>query len=175
MSDPTGGGASVTTEDAAGSSNGTDVSLDRFLSTRISYESRLVRWGGTAIVALGLFAWSEIQRRLEILNHENARLLAQQEKTVSQDTYTANESQRKEEQLKLDEWRKSVDHHNTESVSRTELRRETKTESRAGIGTATAVIAACVGLVVVILAILNYQALHSGGTVVPTRTVTVPR
>jgi len=83
-----------------------------------------------AIVTFGCFAWSQIQRRVENLNHENERILAVTEKTVSQDTYFANEGQRQAEGRELAEWRKTVDESRTQAVTREEFERDTRGEAR---------------------------------------------
>jgi hypothetical protein len=82
------------------------------------------------VVAFGYFAWTQIQRRLENLNHENERILAVTEKTVSQDTYLANENQRRAEQHELADWRKTVDEGRTQTVTRDEFERDTRGEAR---------------------------------------------
>jgi len=126
------------------------------------------------VVAFGAFAWSEIQRRLVNLNHENARILAAQSASVSADTYTANEQQRRDETVKLDEWRKDVDRDRAKTVTREEFLRDTKTEKRAGIDTTTKVVGAFIAACVLGLALLNYQALHAD-TKPPTIVVNVPK
>lgn len=171
-----GGGASRTTKPAAGDSQATDVSIREYLGAAIAYERRITLYLFLGLTGLGAFAWSEIQRRLGILNHENARLLAQQEKTVSQDTYAANEQQRAAEQAEFKDWQKAVDRDRTQSISREEFTRDTHTESRAKISTTAAIVGAVVSVVVIGLAVLNYQALHrSPTTTTPLKViVTVP-
>lgn len=172
--DETGGGASRTTDPAAGTSAATDVSLLEYVIALRSGDWRTWKAVAFGVCAFGAFAWSEIQRRLEILNHENARLLVQQQSTVSQDTYKANESQRKEALDDLSEWRKSVDKTLTQSVSREELSRETRDDHRAGISTTTAMIGAVIAALVLGLSVLNYTALHNNKPITQTQTVTVP-
>ena len=173
-----GGGASQTTEPAAGTSSATDVSLREHLASllglnvrRLDGDVRATRWAIGATVLFGAFAWSEIQRRLEILNHENARLLQQQERTVSQDTYSANEQQRRDEAHDLNDWRKEVDRTLTQSVSREELSRETKVDRRASGSYGWQI--AAVGLSVLFLLLGLYAAYHSGHAPVNV-TVTTP-
>jgi hypothetical protein len=143
MDGENGGGASRTTDPAAGSSSATDVSLHEHLIAIISGDRRYNAYRDTmertlriesvaVLVAFGAFAWSQVQRRLEILNHENERLLQQQRNTVSQDTYSANEEQRKSEQLDLTEWRKEVDKDRTTSISREEFQQDNRVQ-RQGI------------------------------------------
>lgn len=121
-----GGGASRSTDPAAGSSTATDVSLREHIAMMIGYERSSTRlMVGFAAVAGG-FAWSQIQRRLEILNHENARVATIAAQTVSADTYDSDKSRTDDERDKLDSWRAGVDEKFTRAVTRDDLVRETK-------------------------------------------------
>lgn len=121
-----GGGASRTTEPAGGSSSATDVSLREHIGMQIAYERRGVWMLCGFGVALGTFGWSQIQRRLENLNHENARISAVTDNTVSSDTYDSDKSRTDDERDKLDTWRASVDEKFTKAITRDDLSRETK-------------------------------------------------
>jgi len=154
MDTDSGGGASRSTDPAAGTSSATDVSLREFEDEKI----KAVRVGIAALFVFGAFAWSEIQRRLEILNHENARLLQQQEKTVSQDTYTANESQRKQEQIDLNIWRKEVDRDRTQSISRDEFQRDNREEKQSGFDNSAKLAALAIAATVIVVNVLLYYA-----------------
>ena len=150
------------------------VPLKELFDVKLGYERRGAYFLVGSAVAFGAFAWSEIQRRLVNLNHENARILAAQAGSVSADTYAANEQQRKAEQRELAEWRKDVDRDRNQSITRTEFQQESKTEKRAGIDTTTKIIGAVATAIIIFFALLNYQALHrSPAVVVPTQTVTV--
>jgi hypothetical protein len=149
----------------------TDVSLREFVTEVIdgrfrylqgsvqghSQQDRIITVG---IGAFGVFAWQQIQRRLELLNHENERLLAQQAKTVSEDTYRADERRRREDHDRIDGQIASLSSAVDRSATKEEVRADTTKDRRLGIGTAVSVIAAVTGAVVVLLAVLNYQALH---------------
>jgi hypothetical protein len=113
---------------------------------------------GAGLLGFGAFAWAEIQRRLEILNHENARLLAQQERTVSRDTYDANEEQRKAEAVNLNDWRKDVDTDRSRSVYRDEFRADSRLDRRSKIDTNARVLSLLAAVAVAIIALLAYIA-----------------
>jgi len=155
-----GGGASRSTDPAAGPSTATDVSLREHGAAIREGDVRSAKLTALALALFGAFAWSEIQRRLEILNHENARLLAQQEKTVSQDTYAANEQQRKEEQGEYKKWKEDVDRDRTQSISREEFQRDTRTDRRATFGSGVSVALVCIAFAGVLIALLTYIATH---------------
>jgi hypothetical protein len=155
-----GGGASRSTDPASGTSTATDVSLREFITTLRAVDIRSAKYAVFALFAFGAFAWSEIQRRLEILNHENARLLQQQERTVSQDTYSANEQQRKEEQQEYKKWKEDVDRDRVQSVTKEDLIRETRSTRNQGVQSSTSVISVIIAVVILGLAILNYFALR---------------
>lgn len=152
MTEDRGGGASRTTDPAAGTSAATDVSLREYVTATTGQKFRSTWAFMVATVAFGAFAWSEIQRRLEILNHENARLLQQQERTVSQDTYAANEQQRKSEQVEFQAWRKEVDRDRTQSISREEFTRDVKVEKRAVTSNSWLIVGGIVGVLALLLA-----------------------
>jgi hypothetical protein len=168
-----GGGASRTTEPAAGTSAATDVSIREYFEALRRNDSAKSRERLAWLVAVGGIVWFEIQRRLENLNHENARILAAQERSVSSDTYQANEQQRKSESQELAEWRKDVDRDRTQSISRDEFQRDTKSDRHSSIDTTTKIIGAILAAAVLLLGILNYTALHHV-TDTPPVTVTVP-
>jgi hypothetical protein len=164
-----GGGASRSTDPAAGSSSATDVSLREFLSTSIRYERSntqlLVGFMGVA----GAFAWSQIQRRLEILNHENARVAAIADQTVSADTYASDKNRTDDERDKLDAWRAGVDEKFTKSITRDDLQREVKVDRTTLTDTTTKVLAV---IIAAVLVVLTYVAIHHINYV-PTLTTTV--
>jgi hypothetical protein len=176
MADEPGGGASRTTDPAAGTSAATDVSLREYLAAIIQERSNLNR---SAIVALGLFgafAWSEIQRRLEILNHENARLLAQQEKTVSQDTYAANEQQRKEEQTEYKKWKEDVDRDRTQSIGREEFQRDTRQQKQGVFDNSTKLALIAVAVLSVFITFFATRHTQTPPPPIPTvTTITTPK
>lgn len=169
-----GGGASLTTDPAAGSSTGTDVSLKEHMLVRVRYESQITKFLVGFVLAVGAFAWAMIQRRLEILNHENARIASVTENTVSSDTYKSDESRRSAERDKLDVWRQQVDSDRTQTITRSEYQRETKQDSRAGITVTTAVVGVFLTLAAIIITSLSiYLATHDTPKVeVPTVTLT---
>ena len=123
-----GGGASRSTDPAAGSSSATDVSLREHLTSLIGYERKTSQLLVGFAVVTGAFPWSQIQRRLEILNHENARVSEIAAKTVSSDTYTADKDRTDDERDKLDTWRAGVDEKFTKAITRDDLTRETRGE-----------------------------------------------
>ncbi len=173
-----GGGASRSTDSAAGTSSATDVSLREFFSALRSADRDFFnahrqtvneRFG--FLVVVGGVIWFFVERHLTDLNHENARVAAVSERSVSQDTYIANEAQRKAEQQRLDERLAQYDTRFTETATRDDLSRETKVEKRAVIGIGWQTVAGIVGLILVSLAI--YAAIHSQPEVVPGPTVTV--
>lgn len=169
------GGASKTTEPAHGSSGATDVSLREYLSDRIDDGQRLMVERLGFLAALGGVVWFFIERHLADLNHENARVAKVSESSVSSDTYRANEEQRKKEAAELGEWRKGIDRAGTQSISRDEFQRDTKTDRRGSLDSTTKILGAVFASILVALALLNYQALHSRPTVpVTTVTVTTP-
>lgn len=167
-----GGGASRTTDPASGSSSATDVSLREFTGMQIGYERQSSRLLVGFITALGAFAWSQIQRRLEILNHENARVATIAEQTVSSDTYSSDSARRDDEREKLDDWRAKVDEKFTQSVTKEEVRQDQKMGQRYTIDTSTKVIAVVIAAAVLLIGGLNYAALHHT-TITPPTTVTV--
>lgn len=166
-----GGGASRTTDPAAGSSAATDVSLREYLMEAIDGRFRYLRSSVDAerqqgrlvtggIIAFALFAWFQTKEHLHGLNNEARRLDVYLQSTVAKTTYDADEQRRKEDQDRitaaLDEFGKKVD----KAATKEEVTADTTSSRRAGIGTTTSVVGACVAAVVVILAVLNYQALH---------------
>jgi len=168
-----GGGASRTTDPAAGTSSATDVSIREYLTDLFGSRFHATWTVMAAALAFGAFAWSEVQRRLEILNHENARLLQQQERTVSQDTYAANEQQRKSEQAEFQAWRKDVDRDRTQSISREEFQRDTKTEKRAVASSGWQWVLGGVALVSLAITIVALWSHTGDGSTPATVTVTV--
>lgn len=171
-----GGGASRTTEPAAGSSAATDVPLKEFLTEKIVRTNerieanRIVNRDRFAFVAaIGGVVWFFIERHLSDLNHENARVAKVSEESISADTYRGDEQRRKEDQNRITTQLGALDAKVASAATKEEVKQETKTDRRGAITTTQAVVAMAVGVVVVTLAILNYQALHR----TPTPTVTV--
>lgn len=164
-----GGGASRTTDPAAGSSVATDVSLREHLGLQIVYEGKIARMFVWFAGMLGMFAWSQIQRRLEILNHENARVAAIADGTVSSDTYKSDKARTDDERDKLDGWRAGVDEKFTKTASRDELQRETKSERRGNVTFIQGLLATGIAVVGISLTLLTYHSLRSRQ---PTQTVT---
>lgn len=152
-----GGGASRSTDPAYGTSTATDVSLREYLGSILKMQEKLEIERLFWLALTGGFAWFQIQRRLEILNHENERLLQQQQRTVSQDTYTANENQRKKEADDLSEWRKEAEKKFTESVTKEEVTQGNLDNRRGSIDTNTKIIAVVfsgIGLMVTIAVLI---------------------
>jgi hypothetical protein len=177
-----GGGASRSTDPASGTSSATDVSLREYLMQAIDGRFRLLtssvdeharqsRFYIAAVSAFGLFAWFQTKEHLESLNHEAKRLDVYLQSTVPQGTYNADEQRRKEDQnritLALDEVTKKV----AQAATKEEVQHDSTASRRAGIGTGTSVVAACVGLIIVVLAVLNYQALHKVAPTTPSSAV----
>ena len=175
MSDDPGGGASRTTDPAAGSSAATDVSLREYFNEKIGADRKLNRDRFVFAAALGGVIWFFVERHLSDLNHENARVARVSEASVSSDTYDANEKQRQSEASKLDERLKGYDEKFTQAITRDDLNRETKVEHRAVMGSGWQVVGGIVGLIFLVLAL--YAALHTArpvtNTPTPTQTVTV--
>lgn len=169
-----GGGASRSTDPASGTSSATDVSLREFVGQAIGYERIINRVLVGGLAALGIYSWTEVQRRLTNLNHESDRITAAQAASVSADTYRANEEQRKKEAEELRVWRKEQDTARNQSVNREEYAKDARGEKRAGIDTTTKVIGAAAVAVIVLLGILNYQALHRTPMVVTPTVTTAP-
>lgn len=174
-----GGGASRTTEPAAGSSAATDVSLREYFNEKIAADRLLNKERFAFVAVVGGVIWFFVERHLGDLNHENARVAKVSENSVSQDTYSANESQRKSELDKLDTWRHDVDSDRQTIATIKEVTEGTKVDRRGSLDTTTKVIGTVVALILVLLALLNYQVLHKGqttttDTVTTTLTVTTP-
>lgn len=181
VSEDGGGGASRTTDPAAGSSAATDVSLREYLAVRIADGQRQTTERFGFVLAIGAIIWFFIERHLAQLNNSHERLDHAVAQNVSSDTYEANEQQRDKEAAELGEWRKSIDKAGTQSVSRDEFQRDTKSDRRGSLDTGTKIVAAIVGViallisaVVLALAVVNYQALHHTTDTPPATTVTVP-
>ena len=153
-----GGGASRTTEPAAGSSAATDISLREFFQALRNGDEARGRERLGWLLFLIAVVWFEIQRRLENLNHENARILAAQQSSISKDTYDANEQQRKSEQLELSSWRKEVDKDRTQAVSREEFQRDTRVEKRAVLNSNVGITIVVIGLIGAVIGLLTYLA-----------------
>lgn len=152
-----GGGASITTDPAAGSSAPTDVSLRE-------YEASQRHW----MIALFLIVWFFIERHLLDLNHENARVAKVSENSVSSDTYNANEQQRRSEQHKLDDRLAKYDENFTKSVTRDDLTRETKGDKQTNMGLWISAAA-----IIVAIAIASITIILTRGSV-PAHVPTVP-
>lgn len=170
-----GGGASRSTDPAAGSSAATDVSLREYIEALRRGDGDRSRERLAWLIALGLVGWSQVQRRLEILNHENARVAVIAEKTVSGDTYKSDEDRRQDERTKLDGWRKEVDLDRSRTITRDEFQRDVKRDNFASLDSTTKVIAAVAAALVLGLGILNYVSLHRNNSpaVVTVTTTTV--
>lgn len=100
------------------------------LNYRIESNRQIARERFGFVAVIGVVVWFEIQRRLENLNHEASRIQAVQAGSISSDTYSANEEQRKDERDKLDEWRKVVDIDRAKSITRDELNQTIKVDAR---------------------------------------------
>ena len=170
MSDE-GGGASRSTDPAAGTSSATDVSLREFSRAVRDGDLRFVVTLFIAMLGFGGFAWAQIQRRLEILNHENARVAAVVDQTVSADTYTSDKSRTDDERDKLDLWRAGVDEKFTRAVTRDDLSRETKGDRQTNTGLWLAVAAIVATIVIAAVTIIATRIQPSTPSTV---TVTVP-
>lgn len=131
MAQTDGGGASRSTDPAAGTSSATDVSLREYLNEKIHADRKLNNERFTFAAVIGGVIWFFIERHLADLNHENARVAKVSENSVSSDTYKANEQQRTSEQAKLDEWRKEVDTDRSRTISRDEFNKDTRLETQA--------------------------------------------
>jgi hypothetical protein len=171
-----GGGASRSTDPAAGTSSATDVSLREYFHALMDSDRSHGRERFYWLIGLGGIIWFEIQRRLENLNHENARILAAQETSISKDTYDANEEQRKAEQANLESWRKEVDKDRTTSISRDEFQQDSRAQKRSTLDSRTAIIGVGVSLLVAVVFLLTYVAARhtSAPTPTPIVTVTIP-
>ena len=154
-----GGGASRSTDPAAGSSAATDVSLREYLNEKIEADRKLNRERFAFAAVVGGVIWFFVERHLTDLNHENARVAKVSEASVSSDTYVANERQRQSEQTKLEDRLKGYDEKFTQSITRDDLTRETKVEHRAGVSTNWQWIGGFVAIAFLALAI--YAALHT--------------
>ena len=108
MSDDTGGGASRSTDPAAGSSTATDVSLREFIEARL-----LLVWEKFRAVdkATALQA-EEYERRLNDLNNEAGRLNQAVSKNVSADTWVAFEEQYRRDRQADDDRMKAMERFN---------------------------------------------------------------
>ena len=121
-----GGGASRSTDPAAGTSSATDVSLREYLNEKIQADRKLNNERFAFAAVIGATIWFFVERHLSDLNHENARVARVSENSVSSDTYKANEQQRKSEQVKLDEWRNAVDADRGRTVTRDEFQKDNR-------------------------------------------------
>lgn len=155
-----GGGASRSTDPASGSSAATDVSLREYLTDKIAANQRLNGERLKFFAVIGCVVWFFIERHMSDLNHENARLKHQQDSTVSADTYSANEQQRDKEREELGDWRKTIDRAGTQSVSREEFQRDTRTEKRASSSFGWQWVGGVVGLVLAAITLYTFVSLH---------------
>ena len=105
---------------------GTSVPLREYLDEKIDSDRQTNRERFGFVIALGCTIWFFIERHLKELNHENARVAKVSENSVSADTYSATEAQRKAELGKLDEWRKEVDADRGRSISRDEFQKDNR-------------------------------------------------
>jgi hypothetical protein len=158
--DDPGGGASRSTDPASGTSSATDVSLREYLNEKIDSDRAITRERFIGLGLIGAIIWFFVERHLSDLNHENARILKQQEGTVSSDTYKANEDQRKTEANNLNEWRKEVDKDRTTSVSREEFQQDNRAQRQGIFANRTSIVSIAVALGVLLLLLLTYLAAH---------------
>ncbi len=126
-----GGGASRSTDPAAGTFSATDVSLREYFNEKIGSDRRLNNERFAFAAVIGAVVWFFVERHLTDLNHENARVAKIAEGTVSADTYESDESRRTDERNKLDSWRAHVDEGFTKSATKEEVTQATKIETRA--------------------------------------------
>ncbi len=171
-----GGGASRSTDPAAGTSSATDVSLREYIVDKMEDRDRTGNERFVFLVIVGAVIWFFVERHLADLNHENARVAAATEGSVSRDTYNANEQQRKSEQGKLDERLSKYDENFTKVATRDDLSRETRGERRQGIDTTTRILGVVFAVVSLMLAYLVYHGSHSPASPTPVKiTVTIPK
>lgn len=180
MDENVGGGASRSTDPAAGSSAATDVSLREYLSERIERTNERLRSDRTTnrdrfafVAAIGGVIWFFIERHLADLNHENARVAKVSENSVSSDTYRANEQQRKSEADKLDTRLAKYDENFTRTLSREDLTRETRGDRIASRNSGSNQLRAIAAAIAVALSLLTYATLHyRPAPAAPVQTVT---
>lgn len=167
-----GGGASRSTDPAAGTSSATDVSLREWITANQRRNDE--RFAFMAV--LGAVIWFFIERHMSNLNNEGARLKQQQDATVSSDTYEANEKQREAALAELGEWRKEVDRDRTQSVSREDLVRETKDERRQGVTSGWQWVGGTVAIIAVLVTMwaVATRPTAKQPTIIVRPTVTVP-
>lgn len=175
-----GGGASRSTDPAAGSSAATDVSLREYLNEKIHADRKLNNERFAFAAALGGVIWFFIERHLSDLNHENARVAKVSESSVSSDTYNANEQQRKAELDKRDEWQGRVDAALGRGVNRDEFQRDTReltrderTDRRVGYSLSLQVLAGGIGVILFMLVVFTTYRAIKPSIPVPQSTVTV--
>lgn len=168
-----GGGASRTTEPAAGSSSGTDVSLREHFGALRQADQTLWRTMFGMITVLGFVIWRELQRRDETLNHEAARLQASVAANVSADTYQANEQQRTAERAKDETWRKKVDDGLAQTVGREEFKAEAKSDRRQIDGARVAGLSVLIAVIGVVISLFAYQLLRHAHPSSPAATTTI--
>jgi hypothetical protein len=168
-----GGGASRSTDPAAGTSSATDVSLREYLNEKIESDRTLNRERFAFAAVIGGVIWFFIERHLGDLNHENARVAKVSENSVSSDTYLANEQQRKSEADKLDVRLAGYDEKFTKAISRDELTRETRGDRIASRDANSNQIRAIAAALTIALGLLTYATLHyRPAPVAPATTVT---
>lgn len=124
------------------------------------------------IVAFGVFAWLQIMRRLEILNHENERLLQQQKRTVSADTYASDEQRRREDQQRVSTSLKAVEGAVSKSATKEELQHDYRDSRKTDINTTTKVVSVLIAAVLLYFAYVDHRSLTSTHPS-PTQTITV--
>lgn len=172
--DNPGGGASRTTEPAAGTSSATDVSLREHFGSLRQADQTLWRTMFGALSLLGFVIWRELQRRDETLNHEAARLQASVAANVSADTYAANEKQRDDDRVKDDDWRRHADERLNASVNREEFKTEARRDSRDAFGTVSNGIRLLLAVGAAAIALIGYQIARTHPANSPTpATVTI--
>jgi len=160
-----GGGASRSTAPAYGSSSATDISLKEFFNEKIWADRKLNNERFAFAAVIGATIWFFIERHLGDLNHDNARVAKVSENSVSQDTYSANEAQRKAELDKRDEWQGRVDAALGRGVVREEYQTEAKTDRRGSWGTGMQIAATGAAVLVALLLVFTtYRALKPATT-----------
>jgi hypothetical protein len=151
-----GGGASRSTDPAAGTSSATDVSLREVVTSwRKDDNARVLERFGWLIALIGTI-WFFIERHLAELNHENARVATIAAATVSEDTYKSDKARTDDERDKLDDWRASVDEKFTKSLTRDDLSRETKGDRQILTGN----LLALVSLLAVVSGVIGHYLFH---------------
>jgi len=165
-----GGGASRSTDPASGSSAATDFFIRASLTEKIEGDRRLLRVGAALVGALAVTTWFEIQRRLENLNHEAARIQSAQNASVSADTYKSDQSRLSADRAKREDWEKNVNEKLTTAASREDVEKSVKGDRQTNTGLWLVV----AGIIVaVVIAAVTIGVARQNAPVVTTPTVTV--